>query len=228
MLAAYGIFYGACVLFWFAYPSLIVSFAEVTAEQGSAAGLQHFMTDRIAPLFVNRFAGAALSMEYNLLRFAAWMPLFTLPFALLAWPAVQRRCGLALPAFGGIALLLVAMFVILPAQGHGWGYRYLHGFIGNFAILAGYGYARLATYKRAHADGAFVFLTSATCLLIVPFLMCSAHQFTDPYARLSSFPERQRADFVIVDTDFLRAPPLTKSGTAQTSPIGRCCLPAIS
>jgi hypothetical protein len=36
------------------------------------------------------------------------------------------------------------MFILLPYQGHGWGYRYLHGLIGSLSLLAGYGWIALS------------------------------------------------------------------------------------
>jgi hypothetical protein len=201
LFGLYGAFYAACVLFWFSYPSLVVASAGAVAEQGSAAGVQHFVSDRIVPLFIHRAGGAALLMEYNILRFAAWMPLFTLPFTILAWKAIRANRSLARPAFGGIVLLLVAMFIILPEQGHGFGYRYLHGFIGNFAILAGYGFERWSGYARAQATGVFAVLAAATVVVVAPFLMWSTRSFIEPYAKISQLLERQKADFVVVDTD---------------------------
>jgi len=43
----------------------------------------------------------------------------------------------------GLVLTLLAMFMLLPYQGHGWGYRYLHGLIGSAALLGGYGWITL-------------------------------------------------------------------------------------
>jgi hypothetical protein len=178
-----------------------VASAGVVADHGSASGLQHFVSDRIVPLFLHRVSDSTLLMEYNLLRFVAWMPLFTLPLVIVAWPAIRTNTGLARPAFGGIIVLLTAMFVILPEQGHGFGYRYLHGFIGNVAILAGYGFARWSSHNRAQADGVVAYLGVATVLISVPFLMWTTHRFIEPYTKISQLLERQRADFVVVDTD---------------------------
>ena len=42
------------------------------------------------------------------------------------------ECAIA----AGVILNLLAMSLILPYQGHGWGYRYMHGQIGCMALVA--------------------------------------------------------------------------------------------
>jgi hypothetical protein len=44
-------------------------------------------------------------------------------------------------------------------------------------------------------------LGGATALVVLPFLLWSAHQFVAPYARLSAAIENQPTDFVIIDTE---------------------------
>lgn len=205
LFGAYALVYGAGVLFWFAYPSLIASMADVVPQTGSAAGVAPFVEGRILPLFTDRATGGVGYMVYNLLRLCAWMPLFMVPFAALAWPDVRHNRGIALPLFAGFALTLVAMFVLLPYQGHGWGYRYVHGLIGNLALLSGYGFVRWREKDPAVAGGTFVVTTALTALVTLPWLAWSAHAFVAPHERVYRALTRQTADFVIVDTDSDRA-----------------------
>ena len=90
--------------------------------------------------------------------------------------------------------------MLLPDQSYGWGYRYWHGLIGNFALLAGYGYVCWADRNVKVADGAVVLLGTATVLFAIPYLLWSAHDFTRPYVQLKQLIGRQSTDFVIVDT----------------------------
>ena len=51
----------------------------------------------------------------------------------------------------GIVLTVVAFALVLPSQGIGWGYRYLHGFIGNAVLLAVGGWVHLTEAGPAEA-----------------------------------------------------------------------------
>jgi hypothetical protein len=78
-------------------------------------------------------------MACNLLRFCTWqaVPMILLVMAGL-WAVWRARHsdprGLALAA--GLVLPVVVMGIILPYQGHGFGYRYLHQVLGNGALIA--------------------------------------------------------------------------------------------
>jgi hypothetical protein len=172
----------------------------IIAQSGSTGGILNFISERVISLFVERGDNGTWFMLYNVTRFVAWAPLFLLPLMFFAWLAVRSNSGPALPLFAGCVLTLAAMFLLLAYQGHGWGYRYMHGLIGNTALLAGYGYARWAERDANIADGAVIFLGGITAILIVPFLLWSAHDFTRPYVQLKQLIERQSTDFVIVDT----------------------------
>lgn len=201
LLALYTLGYTAAVMFWFSYPSLILSSFGIEASSGATAGMVGYF-ERIWGGLGGRIdlAQPAL-MEFNILRFMVWTPIFLLPLVILAWPDIKRLDGLAFALFLGIIAMLLMRTILLPYQGHGWGYRSLHGFIGSFALLAGYGYAHWAKHNRERADGTLMVLGGATAFVVLPFLLWSAHQFVSPYARLSAAIERQPTDYVIIDTE---------------------------
>jgi hypothetical protein len=79
-------------------------------------------------------------MAANLLRLVGWSHLALWPLVLLGaglWrkPQVAALLALLLP--------LAVMTAILPYQGHGFGYRYLHAQMGDAALLGAYGWQRL-------------------------------------------------------------------------------------
>lgn len=197
----YSLVYGAAFLFWLSYASIIVASFGIEASDGRSAGLIGFFNQSIWPHFANISLSKMGIMEFNLLRFMVWMPIFLLPLLVLAWPDIRRVDSIAFPLFIGIVLMLLMRTILLPYQGHGWGYRSLHGLIGNFALLAGYGYVHWAKADRARADGTAALLGGATVFIILPFLLWSAHQFVAPYAKFSAQIEQQDTDFVIVDTE---------------------------
>ena len=200
LFAAYSVTYAAALLFWVSYPSILASAYGIIAQSGSTGGVADFLSERVVSLFVERANGGAWLMLFNLLRYITWAPLFFLPLLVFALPAVRSNLGRALPLFAGCALTLAAMILLLPYQGHGWGYRYWHGLIGNFALLAGYGYVCWAERDVKVANGAVVLLGTATVLFAIPYLLWSAHNFTRPHVQLKQLIERQSTDFVIVDT----------------------------
>lgn len=199
LFAIYVLVYAAALLFWISWPQIVVAAGGVPGG-GSTAGGASFLTDRVLPLLRDRDPRTIALMLHNMLRAITWNAAFIVPFVVLAWPAIRRRDGLALPLAAGVVLTLVAMAVLLPFQGHGWGYRYVHGLLGNGMLLAGYGYRELARRDAARAAGLALVLALGT-LPIVAWLLATSHGFVAPYAALTHMIERQRSDFVIVDTE---------------------------
>jgi hypothetical protein len=152
------------------------------------------------PLLLERDPRAVALMVYNLLRAIAWNAAFVLPFILLAVPAIRRREGIALPLAGGVILMIVAMTFLLPYQGHGWGYRYVHPVLGNCLLLAAYGYRELARVDRERAGGVATMLAVGT-LPIMIWLLVTTHNFVAPYARLTAFIGSRDSEFAIVDSE---------------------------
>lgn len=199
LFAAYVLAYAAAGLFWLSYPSMVLSSFGLEASSGASSGVLGYL-ERIWAKVLELDPVQTAFMEFNILRFLVWTPFFLLPLLVLAWPDIRRLDGIALPLFLGIVLMLLMRTVLLPYQGHGWGYRSLHGMTGSFAILAGYGYTHWAKSDRERADGTVALFGGTTALVLLPFLLWSAHQFTAPYARLTAAIERQPTDFVVIDT----------------------------
>ena len=199
LFGAYATVYAAALLGWISYHGFATG--GLGAAGGAASGMEDFLTHRVLPLLLHFEPYTVPLMFFNMLRFFAWMPLFLTPLMLAAMPVVRSREGLALPLFAGLALTVVAMAWLLPYQGHGWGYRYLHGVIPSALLLAGFGYVRWAEFDRASAKG-FVAVSAVATLPVIIFLGVTARAFVLPYAALSDKIERQRADFVLIDTNY--------------------------
>jgi hypothetical protein len=195
----YAFAYAAAMGFWMSWPSL-VAMAGGAPGSGSTAGGAGFLAERVVPLLLERDPRAVALMIYNLLRAIGWNAAFVLPFILLAVPAIRRREGVALPLAGGVILTIAAMTFLLPYQGHGWGYRYVHPVLGNCLLLAAYGYRELARVDRERAFGVATILALGT-LPIMIWLLITTHNFVAPYARLTAFIGSQGSEFVIVDSE---------------------------
>ncbi|WP_445192408.1 hypothetical protein ACT009_00230 [Sphingomonas sp. Tas61C01] len=199
--ALYAGVYAAALLFWLEWPQIVVAAAGLTASSGgSTGGAGSFLATRVVPLLLDRDPRTIGLMIYNLLRSVGWNAAYVVPFMILATPALRRRDGVALALFAGLMLTIGAMAFLLPYQGHGWGYRYLHGVLGNILLLAGYGYCELARSDRPRADGLAATLAIGT-VPIIAWLLVTTHLFVQPYARLATLIERQSTDFAIIDTE---------------------------
>tara|TARA_R110000782_G_scaffold78276_8_gene155525 strand:- start:187406 stop:189091 length:1686 start_codon:yes stop_codon:yes gene_type:complete len=131
----------------------------------------------------------------HLSRFLAWNNLLLVPLALIGlwrmnWRAALRGESIALP----LGLGALGMAALAIDQGYGWGYRYLHGFVGSFALLAGLGWASL---KRP--DGRALWASALVALLTGSFLMARAHDYVAPYAASHRLIMASGADVVLVD-----------------------------
>jgi hypothetical protein len=190
--------YAAIGLFWIFYWQLIL---PPHAAQGDAAGGGlAFLFSRLLTQLTSIDAAAIPLMLLNLARLLSWQSLFVLPLLVLAWPAVRRGDGIARPLAAGILLLFLAMLILLPWQGHGWGYRYMHGFLGSLCLLAGYGWTRVAgTEERQRLYGAFAAATAASLLVLLPLHLAYAHRLAAPYRTAYEAIARAPAEVVLVD-----------------------------
>ena len=118
--------------------------------------------------------------------------------------------------------------LLMPYQGHGWGYRYLHGLIGNLALLAGFGWIAAtsgATAREGAAMRAALFLSSAFSLLVLlPAHLESARALTEPYARADAALRQAKSDIVLIDktgmrygSDFARNDPFMRERPIRLS-----------
>ncbi|MGD9809878.1 MAG: MFS transporter [Sphingobium sp.] len=131
----------------------------------------------------------------HLSRFLAWNNLLVVPLALIGlwrmdWRAALRGETVALP----LGLGALGMAALAIDQGYGWGYRYLHGFIGSFALLAGFGWASLR-----RPEPRVIWLSLLVALLTGSFLAARAHDYVAPYAASHRRVMQSGADVVLLD-----------------------------
>ncbi|MEO8724241.1 MAG: MFS transporter [Sphingobium sp.] len=170
------------------WPAYLLQHLGPPADVLPAAGV----ADKLGSLF------ARLDSWHPLLqmsRFVAWNNLLLVPLALVAavtmpWRVALRGETIVLPlALGAIAVSVLAM-----DQGYGWGYRYLHGFIGSLALLAGYGWVRLGHHSLRP-----VMAAALIALLTGTFLAKRAQDYVLPYAKSYRAITQSRFDVVLVD-----------------------------
>jgi hypothetical protein len=104
-------------------------------------------------------------------------------------------------------------------QAHGWGYRYFHGAIACFIIVAVAGFNRLSKLVGPHRATKFVLVGIAGSLLIQFPLRCfEAERFVRPYARAAAVIHAIPKDIVAFDyrdawysADFIRNDPFLEN-----------------
>jgi hypothetical protein len=199
-------------------------------DAGANAAASTGFLARTISLLVNQNANGISFMIANGLRFVAWQNLALIPFVALAIPLARRGDPIAGPLYAGLLLTTVAMMVLLPYQGHGWGYRYFHGLLGSVAILGAYGW-RHANDRRM-ADTLLVVGSAVTIGLTTPFLLRQAYDFIQPNAVMDAKISHMNVDFVVLDdrnsyfvqdlvrnNPFLINRPLRFSGRHLTAPM---------
>ncbi len=216
----YTLAYAAIGLFWvswwpvlFALQGLPAGAAHAAAAGASAEALAMAFN----PIGVNL-------MAENLLRLVLWQNPLTVPLAMIgALVAWRDRNPVMLPMAAGIILTVLFLVVITPFQGHGWGYRYLHGYLGSLCLLAALAWISLtgAADETGRARGwACLAVTSLAAVgLWLPIRLKEAHEFIQPYARSWAAIEHAHADVVIVDAsglwyanDLVRNDPFLEQG----------------
>jgi hypothetical protein len=191
--ALYFVGYATIGAFWVCWPGWMWPLVEAGAGAPQAAGVDFFSRITLA---IEASGGGVSNMVANLIRFAAWQHLLLLPL-LIVGLKVARRDRMAGALAGGIILTLVVVTVILPYQGHGFGYRYLHGLIGNCICLAVYGWVSLGD-EIGEWRALLLRTTAAGLVILLPLQAWMAHGFYAPPAKVSKRISAIDADYIVV------------------------------
>lgn len=192
--------YALIGLFWAMYQPMLVHLYGATEVVAAAERHGAFAT---LQSLIERFDPAGLGyLAKNLIRFVTWQNVLLAPLTLLALAPAVRAGGVLRALVIGAGLTLGMLFILMPYQGHGWGYRYLHGLLGSFCLLAAWTWTRLSGPEDA-ARPAWrlrfgVGLASALALLL-PLRAVQAHQFEHAYSMAVRQIQATDADVVIVD-----------------------------
>jgi hypothetical protein len=105
----------------------------------------------------------------------------------------------------GVGLTLLPYFLFTNNQGHGWGYRHLHGVLGSLALIAAYGWVRIlasdAGALAARARAAVIVAMVAGVALALPLRAFQVEAVVRPFATASAYLRGLDAEVVLVDVD---------------------------
>ncbi|MEM7547449.1 MAG: hypothetical protein AAF367_18115 [Pseudomonadota bacterium] len=138
----------------------------------------------------------------NLIRLFTWQSLAIPPLLLmLFW---RRSWAPLMAAMAGSILFSLLPYPFLMAdQGHGWGYRYMHGLIGPLAILAVSGWITLRDEGHAIRANFQAFVMAslvASALIMIPLRAYQINGLVGPYAKGTTMVQSIDADVVIIDS----------------------------
>jgi hypothetical protein len=135
----------------------------------------------------------------SLARFAGWQNMLLLPLAFIG--ARDLRDGAGRPTVAtALAISCAVGLVLMLYQGLGYGYRYLHGLIPCFCLLAAGGWVRLSVQRARPMPAALLWIGCGFALLFTaPVALTMSHAFLHPYAHAYRVLRAAPADYVLVD-----------------------------
>lgn len=190
--------YAAICLFWLLiYPALLLEQAGAAA---AAPALADHSENEIIGVITRLLGLSPMILMANAARFAAWQNMLLLPLALLSLRLVRRNWagqGIVHPL---LLACLIGVVTMGYYQGHGWGYRYLHGLIGCFCLLAGYGWQQIVPADQPSRTWAlFRYALALSAVVLIPAQLVMARNFVAPHARLYRAIKAAPADVVLLD-----------------------------
>ncbi len=160
----------------------------------------------------------AIIQPMNLLLTLSWQ---SLAITLLAFFAVRnwgKLAPLQRDLLGGFVLTFGFYFLFTSDQGHGWGYRYIYGVLGNLVLLALAGWYELREAIGAEKAVNFLIVTLALALFVqFPIRGMQAEAFVRPFASAGRYLQNRPESFILLDEtkvwysqDFIRNDPFLR------------------
>lgn len=200
--AAHTLAYVVIGLFWSSYFGWALP--TPPADTGGTLG---GLAERAVAMATSFELGDVADMAVNLLRFTVWQNPLTVPLLAVSLLATWRLDATTSALWAGLILTVLAMAALLPYQGQGWGYRYLHGLLGSASLLGALGWLRLvdglSEPARRREWVAFGVVSLGALLVLLPLRAWQTHRYVHPYAAASRFIARVDADIVLVDEEDL-------------------------
>ena len=202
-VAFHTLAYALIGLFWLTYWQRVMPAGGAAAAGAAGSGMAIWLS-RLEIVTRNFSLDGLAVMAKNLFRFLTWQNPAAVALGVIGAGVALRRGGVLRYATLGLMLMVAAVVFVMPYQGHGWGYRYLHGLIGSLCLLAALGWVRITeaaaeTPRRALALG-LAALTVVSLLVLLPLRGWQARAFIAPYAEAAAAIVRADADVVVVDT----------------------------
>ena len=199
----YALWYALAIGFWFFWRDLAEAWLRGDASAIGGIGDLAFLSDVSWHYLTSHGPIDLLYWAVNLSRFISWQ---NLTMVLLAYAGLRSLRGAPLvlrQLAWAIGLSLLPYILLMPSQGHGWGYRFMHPLLGNFVLLAVHGWItvrqRLAVQERQRAAAVLIALALIAGGIGIPLRMWQAEAMTRPFALASRAIAGLDADVVLLD-----------------------------
>lgn len=193
-----ALYLGACIAYLVAwgvvYPDVVLRWA---------LGPPPAATEPALPFgaLLKKFAGRIGDLQpiSSLARFAAWQNMLLLPLAFAGARDLRDAEGRPTIMVAFAVSCMIGLLLMIY-QGHGYGYRYLHGLIPCFCLLAAGGWVRLTRARGRPMPAALLWTGCAFALVFTaPVALTVSHAFLHPYAAAYRVLRAAPADVVLVD-----------------------------
>lgn len=194
LLTYYLATYAAIGLFWLAWPIWISGHGSVLV-QGPEIGFDQRVLAILKPFTLT-------SMWFtvaNLLRLICWQHPLLIPLASFGLICFWRAEPLVRTLAIGFLLPIVVIAILLPWQGHGWGYRYVHPVLGNAILLAGFGWRQIKANGLSFHRPVLI-TTALSVLVLLPIQAAMARRMVKPQASLHTMLQSAPVDMIVIDT----------------------------
>jgi hypothetical protein len=239
-------FYAVITIFWIYYFDIVALYLGLRHDHVNAIVAGGLVASDYGG-FVNLLVELASQFSYlniifmllNLSRFVLWQNPLLIVLVISAWAYRPLRCEPIFYALtAGILLILAVCFLFVYSQSMGWGYRYLHMYLVNFALIAGYGWRSLTRHiKHFYITPAIIACFIYTLFFVIPFYSLKAYQMADVMADtdislrraekdiilIAAPNQRLYLDFVRNDADLHQRPLLMAIGYLNESRIDELC-----
>lgn len=215
---------GAGLLLWGSYDAILSWwYAAVPVAQPRGTAL---VLARVIEMLESFDLSSPGLMALNLIRAIVWQNVLVVPLVLAIAVPVLRKAGPWRPMVAGVLLTVVTMTVLLAFQGHGWGYRYVHGLLGNLCLLATYAWFRLQEREEGRGALREAFVAAlAVSFALMPARAWLAGRFTAPFREADAAISRIDSDVVLIDAphhvytvDLVRNDPLLANRPKRLTP----------
>jgi hypothetical protein len=184
----WGLVYGAGGLFW-------IGWMTMPRNGIIAPGLPKAATYFGIPRLIHVIIQLA-----HLNLFLSWQPFILVILIYLFFSDWSKASPLFRDLAWGALLTILFHFFFLSDQGHGWGYRYCHSVLGNFALLSVAGFYRMVDLLGTRTSNLLMCLSILLALLVqLPARLWQVGSFVSPFYQSATLLASRSEEIVILE-----------------------------